>query len=365
MSDINVKEGLIKSLKTALMNDDFIMAVFDVLLGRPGAIGRVEFGLKGASQENTLNEVIAVHRFFKKTIDEGLVGKQINGIKELLRKVSEIHKKSIKFQRQVIFRALKKPGVLAALVKLILSKGTNTAALAIVAKAVIEASVEVAGKDEEMQVALSENIEINGNSVNIMVGRFQPFTLGHLKCLKSIKNSLGVPTLLCVIPGNGDDKHPFTGQIQDKMYEILQESHPDLIAGTKYVKNAFIEGWAIAAKELGLEPVSWTCGTDRFESYENMVQKHGQRYGLNPEFKVYCLDRADDNISASSVRECLINGNKEGFESQMPQCLWPMYDEMRQVMVSDTMPAQQVTLSEEEQFQRRVDEAFRKLLKEK
>lgn len=165
--------------------------------------------------------------------------------------------------------------------------------------------------------------------VNIMVGRFQPFTLGHLKCLNAIRKSTGVPTLLCVIPGNGDESHPFMGSVQDKMYKKLSSAYPELIAGVKYIKNAFIESWVVAANDLELEPVSWTCGTDRFAAYDNMVRKYSEEYGLCPEFKVVELDRADDNISATSVRKCLKNDDREGFSGQMPECLWGMYNKMR------------------------------------
>lgn len=173
------------------------------------------------------------------------------------------------------------------------------------------------------------NTRKNMKNVNIMVGRFQPFTLGHLKCLNAIRESTGVPTLLCVIPGIGDKTHPFTGSVQNKMYRKLSAAYPELIAGVKYVKNAFIESWVDTAKDLGFKPVSWTCGTDRFASYENMVRKYGEEYGLDPDFKVVRLDRDDDNISATSVRECLKNDDREKFMTQMPECLWGMYNKMR------------------------------------
>ena len=373
VEDFNIKEGLTKALKTALKNDSFVAAVFDMLLGRKNAANEVEYELKSAAQENTLNEIVAVHRLYKQTLKEGVIGSVMEKPKELMRRIFEIRKKSTKFMRKVLIQTLKKPGMLASfiyIIKAILTPGyvlddllAAPQAVRFI-KALIETAIEVANEDEEMQVALAEGITTNENSVNIMVGRFQPFTLGHLKCLRGIKNSLGVPTLLCVIPGNGDDKHPFMGSVQDEMYEKLKEANPDLIADVAYVKNAFLEAWVIAAKERGLEPVSWTCGNDRIDSYRSMVAKHGEKYGLNPDFQVYLVDRGDDNISATSVRESLLAGNKEKFMSEMPECLWDMYDEMRQVMVGETEPAYS-QMNEDERYYRakeKLNEAIEKMV---
>ena len=54
--------------------------------------------------------------------------------------------------------------------------------------------------------------------------------------------------------------------------------------------------------------------------------------------------------------------------AEMPQCLWDMYDEMRQVMVGDTMPAQQMMAEEKTEdeyfaYRKRLDEAIESLVK--
>jgi hypothetical protein len=354
-------------LKKLVHSEEFVTAVVNLLLGRKDAAAELKYMLRNESFSQGINEAVAIHRLLKRNLNEEM--EPNNGKdKNLLRKIVEIPTKSMKFQSKVIAKTLKKPGTIPALIRLIATDGTDAKAWAVLAPALVDSAIEVSGEDEEMQDALSEGITTNENSVNIMVGRFQPFTLGHLKCLKGIKNSLGVPTLLCVIPGNGNDRHPFMGSVQDEMYEKLKEANPDLIADVAYVKNAFIEAWVIAAKERGLEPVSWTCGNDRIEAYRNMVEKHGQKYGLSPEFQVCLVDRGDDNISATSVRESLLAGNKEKFMAEMPECLWDMYDEMRQVMVGDTMPAQQMAtaaINEDEEYfayRKKLNEAIEKLV---
>ena len=49
--------------------------------------------------------------------------------------------------------------------------------------------------------------------INLMVGRFQPFTKGHLKCVEAAFAENGFPVRICMI-GNTkfDNKHPFTDE---------------------------------------------------------------------------------------------------------------------------------------------------------
>ena len=356
--NFDIKAGFVRILKAIAKTEPFITAFFSLVLGKREAAHELKTMLLRNSFNHSLNEVVTAHRIVRSSLRETA---EPNNDKDmgLLRKIAEVPKKSMRFQSDVVARTLKKPGAVGALFKLIRSDGTDPSAWVVLAPAIVESAAEVASEGEEMEVQLSE-ANIGPNSVNIMVGRFQPFTLGHLKCLKAIKDNLGVPTFLCVIPGNGDDKHPFRGKVQDDMFERLTEAHPDLIAGMHYVKNAFIEFWVPSVKEAGFEPVSWTCGTDRFEAYRSMAEKYAQKYGLSPEFQVHLVDRADDNISATSVRECLLNDDREGYMSQMPECLHDMYDELRQVMVGDTMPVQATALTEEGLDRRELYEALDK-----
>ena len=48
--------------------------------------------------------------------------------------------------------------------------------------------------------------------VNITIGRFQPFTTGHMKCVERAWKELGIPTIVCMINVKDekvDEKHPF------------------------------------------------------------------------------------------------------------------------------------------------------------
>jgi len=407
----NEKEGLMKTLKTALRNDNFIMAVFNMIFGDENAAREVEFGLKKASQENTLNEMVAVHRFFKGNLDESNLGKVRDLLKArgLFKKIGSLRGKSVGFYREVLVRTLKKPGQMLAfmyIVKAIVTLGyplDDIIAMPVTIKffiSLLETAVEVAGKENpEEQPSLNEQITINKlrrslkhashkkqineeiedryggrMPVNVYTGRFQPFHLGHLSNLQEAAKR-GLRTVICPVMAGKTAKsiaaHPFNGELEDEMFGRLKSAYSDLIADIIPIPRPSIDMWVDVIRERGMEPITWTTGMDRKPSYEAMIQRYGQDFNLVDNFEVIGLDKDMDaeggsasntaGISGTAVRQCLVNGDEEGFKEQMPQCLWDMYDAFRQAL----MPAQQ-TITESvayRDFKRYLNKGLNELLK--
>lgn len=391
----NEKEGLLKALKTALKSDDFIMAVFDMLFGDSDAAKRVEFELKRASQENTLNEVVSVHRFFKSNLDESKLGNVRDMLKArgLFKKMGGLRGKSIDFYKKVLLRTLKKPGQVTALlyiVKAVVTLGypiDDVIAMPVAIKffiGLLETAVEVAGEEKE-QPSLNEQITVNKlrrslkhashkkqineeiedkyggrMPVNVYTGRFQPFHLGHLSNLQEAAKR-GLRTVICPVkPGKtakSQANHYFDESIQKEIFARLKAEYGDLIAGIIPIDSPAPQNWVEAIRNTKcdgklMEPITWTTGEDQKPAYENMIKRYGPDLGLVDNFEVIGLPKnvnaggggSMDNkqdIEGREVRKCLINNDIEGFKRQMPKCLWDMYDAFRQAL----MPAQQ-TISE-------------------
>ena len=207
---------------------------------------------------------------------------------------------------------------------------------------------------------ISEGIEDNYDEripVNIYVGRFQPFHLGHLSNLEEAAK-LGLRTVICpVVKGTSLKSiqgHPFD-DIDDKIFERLKAAYSDLIIDVVKIQNPYkIDEWLPAIRKDGCEPISWTTGQDRAESYNKIIETNKEKLGLVKNFKLIVLDKNIDgengsaentaDISGSLIRgegpnytgRCLRNPDKEAgrkeFEAMMPRCLWDMYDEMRDIL---------------------------------
>ena len=156
--------------------------------------------------------------------------------------------------------------------------------------------------------------------VNILVGRFQPFTKGHYVCVETAKKLKNLTTVICMIDtpeSKVDKRHPFTTDLMLYTYNSLFSNDPN-IEKVVPVKNADIVKIADGLRNYGYEIASWTCGTDRYDSYSRMGYKYKEPAGLTDDFEVIEVKRGDDDISATKARTCLLNNDKQAFDSFLP-----------------------------------------------
>ena len=155
--------------------------------------------------------------------------------------------------------------------------------------------------------------------VNIMVGRFQPLTDGHMKCVETAYKELGVDTILCLIdtPDNKvDARHPFATSVLLPIYKDLMKTYKH-IKDIVVVKNADIV--KIGEMLYGeYEIVSWTCGTDRIDSYRSMSDRYKEQAHLADNFKMIEVKRGDEDISATKVRKALLDNDVRTFNALTP-----------------------------------------------
>ena len=115
----NIDEGIKKVVVNLIKNcGNFPSIIIDLLLGDKSAIPQLEYAMKSESYNNSLNEVVAVHRLFKNSLNESL---QEGGLfnTKFSKNLRVLRRQSGKFQRKVLYRTLKEPGMLASLIYII------------------------------------------------------------------------------------------------------------------------------------------------------------------------------------------------------------------------------------------------------
>lgn len=188
------------------------------------------------------------------------------------------------------------------------------------------------------ELTLSEPRE-GAEPVCMFVGRFQPFTNGHLACAQYVRKELGMKTFILPTHGNGKQEKPIMGPVQDKMLEKVRSAHSDLIAGVEYGFGAKIDSNVELIRNLGYEPVAWITGSDHEAAYKMMVERYGKELKLDPNFRMVILGRDPEDtgvagVSATKVRDAIMAGNKEEFARMMPNELLDMFEDFRNCLAN-------------------------------
>lgn len=157
--------------------------------------------------------------------------------------------------------------------------------------------------------------------VNIMIGRFQPFTKGHYKCVIEAAKQKDIPTVIAMIdtPDNKvNEKHPFPSSMLLPMYRNIFDNDKN-IEDIILVKSADIVKIGEECKKRNLLISSWSCGTDRIDSYTKMSSRYHNEAGLTDDFEMIEILRTDEDISATKVRKALVDDDKKTFIKLTPQ----------------------------------------------
>ena len=190
-------------------------------------------------------------------------------------------------------------------------------------------------------VNLNEALKVNHAEqgkelVNMFVGRFQPFTLGHAKVLEALHKENGYPVVVLLVkaknakPKKGDEfSKPYDTETQIEMFNNVKKQY-------KFLKDILIIPTGgidtiFNALRPNYEPVLWGTGTDRIKGYGYQVNNDSYRDQLNcrADFGLFEIKRTDDNISATKVRNAMLDGDERLFQSMTPKAIHGMYDDLK------------------------------------
>ena len=215
------------------------------------------------------------------------------------------------------------------------------------------------------------------NKLNMTVGRFQPFTQGHLNMVNEgeapcivyrINSTDKVPDTLkgfkvggrvikkdsvqivadYIDKPEGDLteqqkellKRPFTNELIDKELDIVKRSCDKIIEVVPVI-NAY-QAFAMFNKFIldhkdEYEPNYWMCGDDRVDNFTSMIEtddevaieRGGQKYPnvCKGKLKTNIGKGRTKGISGTAVRKSILNNDKSAFSSIMPKGVDIMFDD--------------------------------------
>ena len=183
--------------------------------------------------------------------------------------------------------------------------------------------------------------------VNLTIGRFQPFTNGHLRMCRDGYLKNGLPTVVCMIATKKpDSKHPFSNDLIQRELEIVSEKYPEIL-DVILVNRADIVETGQALHDHGYEPKLWLCGDDRVQKYRQQAknQKYHTDGYLPDDFDVYTGTGRIEGVSATEVRNALRSNDYHKFIELMPKGTDKMFNMFRDELLKVT-ETQHISLSD-------------------
>jgi cytidyltransferase-like protein len=169
--------------------------------------------------------------------------------------------------------------------------------------------------------------------VNMFVGRFQPFTLGHAKVVETIHKQNGHPVVILLVKAKNKKKEdafkrPYDESTQVAMINSLKGRLP--IEEVFVIPTGGIDTMFNAMRPK-YEPVLWGTGSDRMKTYGYQVNKQEYRDDLDvrDDFGLFEIPRTGKNISATQVRNAMLDGDEKLFKKLTPKPLHNMYAELK------------------------------------
>lgn len=165
--------------------------------------------------------------------------------------------------------------------------------------------------------------------VNIIVGRFQPFTLGHVKVFEQIHKQNKYPVIVFLVRGAkpNPEKNPINVDLQMRMFASMQKQYR-FLESIEVVNMAAIDK-IFNQLRPAYEPVLWGAGTDRIKAYDNQIQRYKEELNSLPEFQMYEIKRGDEDISATKVRDAIKIDDFKTFSRMTPKSMHKFYEELK------------------------------------
>jgi len=119
----------------------------------------------------------------------------------------------------------------------------------------------------EKEVAEGKHKKPVQTEVNLLIGNFQPITMGHIKAAQKLKEKNDCKTVFVAIkPENPTQKSPFSVRETRVMLEKVQQEYPDLITDICLIKSGQIEE-ILDALQPKYKPLLWGTSERRLKDY--------------------------------------------------------------------------------------------------
>lgn len=165
--------------------------------------------------------------------------------------------------------------------------------------------------------------------VNVIVGRFQPLSLGHFQMGKDLVAENGAPVVYVYIRSKSGENSQFSDSLTDSYMSDLVKKHSH-VEDAYAMTGSFIPVVIMELQRRGYEPLLIGAGPDRYNTYNGMV-KRMKNIETIPGFAIHELPTRI--TSATEVREAIKKDDESKFKKLTPAFMHKYYKEMQEELL--------------------------------
>jgi hypothetical protein len=157
--------------------------------------------------------------------------------------------------------------------------------------------------------------------VNLLIGSFQPVSMGHIKAAEALYKKNGKRVILVAIkPEKPVKTSPFSMGETRMFLDKTQQSYPEIIHSVKIIKRGGIEE-VLKALDSNITPLLWGSSPNKIEEYAiqlDYIKKRRIPIRLNKEFK---LVEIPSYVESKKIIDAIEREDFEEFKKLVPACV--------------------------------------------
>lgn len=156
--------------------------------------------------------------------------------------------------------------------------------------------------------------------VNLIIGKFSPFTNGHLQLCKDLFEHNGLKTFVVCIR-RVKTENILSDELLKKMMNSMCKEYPELIAGWMDIESYYFSDVFLKVPEQ-FEIKCIGCGCDREKDYKDMITHLVEDNVINKNDVDLYVSNRSDGISATKLRDAIVANDETTIENMLPTNLY-------------------------------------------
>ena len=173
----------------------------------------------------------------------------------------------------------------------------------------------------EREVAEKRQVKEDTSDVNLLIGNFQPVTLGHIKAAQKLKDKNGNHVIFVAIKSESlNKKSPFSLKETKSLLEKVKAEYPDLIKEVVIVSSGQVEE-IIKSIPTKYSPILWGTSDRRIKDYAlqlDYIKKKNIPLRLSSNYKLVELPTF---IKSETVIKTITDSDFIGFKKLVPMSI--------------------------------------------